>query len=233
MDADNVENRLRTLKIKYQELKKIMGLSGVGWNDTSKMLVLEIESYRTYVESFPKAKDLLSKPIPYYDDLRIVCGDDHATGDFARSIFDRFGSDDPDTEGNNKTPTNELEHEFEPPVPPEPNDQQREFPRHTSSASTARTGRASRLSNKNFIMDHFGEKFDGLSASIEASKPKPWKLMLSDALWSMEGYSDADLDMVFDILREDKKLAKGFYLRKLSLRKIWLDNFIANKKGSE
>ncbi|KAJ0970477.1 hypothetical protein J5N97_023354 [Dioscorea zingiberensis] len=216
-----------------------MGLSGVGWNDTSKMLVLEIESYCTYVESFPKAKDLLNKPIPHYDDLRIVCGDDHATGDFARSIFDRFGSDDPDTEGNNETPTNELEHESEPPVPPEPNDQQREFPRHTSSASTARTGRASRLSNENFIMDHFGEKFDRLSASIEASnsieasRPKPWKLMLSDALWSMEGYSDADLDMVFEILRDDRKLAEGFYLRKPSLRKIWLDNFIANQKGSE
>ncbi|KAJ0978584.1 hypothetical protein J5N97_014058 [Dioscorea zingiberensis] len=84
--------------------------------------VLRLRNYQ-FPQSFPKAKDMLNKPIPHYDDLWIVCGDDHTTGDFARSIFDRFGSDDPDTEGNNETPTNELEHEPEPPVPLEPNDQ--------------------------------------------------------------------------------------------------------------
>ncbi|KAJ0966322.1 hypothetical protein J5N97_027460 [Dioscorea zingiberensis] len=231
MDADNVENRLRTLKIKYQELKKVMALSGVGWNDSSKMLVLEDESYRTYVESHPKAKDLLNKLIPHYDDLRMVCGDDHATGEFARSIFDRFGSDEADTEGNNEPPTEYVEPEPEP-EPLEPNDQQQELPRNTSSTTTARGGRASRMSNDNFLVEHFGEKFDRLSASIEGAKAKPWKDRLSDALWSMESYSDEDLDMVFELLKTKKKLAENLYLRKPYLRKKWLDNFIAEQRGS-
>ncbi|KAJ0964748.1 hypothetical protein J5N97_025886 [Dioscorea zingiberensis] len=81
------------------------------------------------------------------------------------------------------------------------------------------------------MVEHFGEKFDRLSASIEGAKPKPWKDRLSDALWSMEGYSDEDLDMVFELLKAKKKLAESLYLRKPSLRKKWLDNFIAEKRG--
>ncbi|KAJ0964711.1 hypothetical protein J5N97_025849 [Dioscorea zingiberensis] len=162
-----------------------------------------------------RRKDLSTKPIPHYDDLRIVCGDDHATGEFARSIFDRFGSDEADTEGNNEPPTEYVDPDPEPePEQLEPNDQQRELPRHTSSTTTARGGRASRLSNDNFLVEHFGEKFDRLSASIEGAKPKPWKYRLSDALWSMEGYSDEDLDMVFELLKAKKKLAESLYLRK-------------------
>ncbi|KAJ0975394.1 hypothetical protein J5N97_017359 [Dioscorea zingiberensis] len=50
MDVDNVENNMRTIKQRYQELKKVMDLSGVGWNDEKKMFVLEDETFRTFVE---------------------------------------------------------------------------------------------------------------------------------------------------------------------------------------
>ena len=52
MDADNVETHMHTLKQKYQDIKKVMNLSGVGWNDMEKMLMLEDEIYRTYVEVY-------------------------------------------------------------------------------------------------------------------------------------------------------------------------------------
>ncbi|KAJ0962381.1 hypothetical protein J5N97_030209 [Dioscorea zingiberensis] len=64
MDADNVENHMRTMKQKYQEIKKVLGLSGVGWNEELKIIVLEDDAYCTYVEAYPKAKELLNKPIP-------------------------------------------------------------------------------------------------------------------------------------------------------------------------
>ncbi|KAJ0972659.1 hypothetical protein J5N97_020618 [Dioscorea zingiberensis] len=108
-----------------------------------RLLLLEDESYRTYVESHPKAKDLVNKPIPYYDDLWIVSSDDHATGEFTRSIFDWFVSDEANTEGNNEPSTEFVEPEAELELL-EPNDQQRELPRHTSSTITTRGGHASR-----------------------------------------------------------------------------------------
>ncbi|KAJ0985366.1 hypothetical protein J5N97_003722 [Dioscorea zingiberensis] len=167
MDADNIENRLRTLKIKYQELKKVMGLSGVGWNDNRKMLVLEDESYHTYVASHPKVKNLLNKPIPTMmtSELYVVM------------IIPRVSSLDQYSTGLDlmkqtpKATMNLAPAEFVEPEPEleplEPNNQQRELPRHTSSTTTTRGGCASRLSDGNFIVEHFGEKFDRLSASIE------------------------------------------------------------------
>ncbi|KAJ0984864.1 hypothetical protein J5N97_003220 [Dioscorea zingiberensis] len=83
MDAYNVENHMRTMKVKYQEMKKLLALSGVGCNDDVKMIVLEDEAYCTYVEAFPKFKELLNRPIPDFDDMQLICGDDHATGEFA------------------------------------------------------------------------------------------------------------------------------------------------------
>ncbi|XP_039138730.1 uncharacterized protein LOC120276054 [Dioscorea cayenensis subsp. rotundata] len=110
IDADNVENHMCTLKQKYQEIKKLMNLSGVGWNDTEKMLVLEDETYQTYVEGQPKAKEYLNKPIPFFEELRLVAGDDHATGDQARSIYQQFGGTNEEDE-NPPTPDVPMEHE--------------------------------------------------------------------------------------------------------------------------
>ncbi|KAJ0985827.1 hypothetical protein J5N97_004183 [Dioscorea zingiberensis] len=53
---------MRTLKQKYQDIKKLMNLSGVGWNNAQKMLVLEDETYRTYVERLVISNTSLSKP---------------------------------------------------------------------------------------------------------------------------------------------------------------------------
>ncbi|KAJ0961193.1 hypothetical protein J5N97_000836 [Dioscorea zingiberensis] len=50
MDADNVENHMRPIKQHYQDLKKVMDLSGVGWNDKKKMFILKDETFRIFVE---------------------------------------------------------------------------------------------------------------------------------------------------------------------------------------
>ncbi|XP_039134245.1 uncharacterized protein LOC120271639 [Dioscorea cayenensis subsp. rotundata] len=106
MDADNVENHMCTLKQKYQDIKKHLNLSGVGWNDTEKKLVLEDETYRTYAEGQPKTMEYLNKPIPIFDNLCLVAGDDHATGDYARTIFDEFGGTP--SENESAPPSNAL-----------------------------------------------------------------------------------------------------------------------------
>ncbi|XP_039141289.1 uncharacterized protein LOC120278613 [Dioscorea cayenensis subsp. rotundata] len=187
MDAYNVKNHIRTLKQKYQEIKKLMNLSGVSWNDTEKMLVLEDETYQTYGQ--PKAKEYLNKPIPFFEELQLVDGDDHTTGDQAHSIYQHFGGTNEEDE-NPPTPDVPMEHE----------------PLETN----------------------LGE----LAASIKENKKKTWKEKLLDALWSMEAYSDADMDVVFEKFHVNKDLAEAFYLRKPSLRKLWLDNFIASMRDS-
>ncbi|KAH7668768.1 hypothetical protein IHE45_11G033300 [Dioscorea alata] len=235
MDADNQ---------KYQEIKKLMNFSGMGWNDTEKMLVLEDETYRTYVEGQPKAKEYLNKPIPFFEELLLVVGDDHATGDKARC----GGTNEEDE--NPPTPDVPMEHEpletieanklllsyalwsMEANEPLETNVHRQEGARSSAYRSTARTNCMARSINENIASDNLANKLGELAASIKENKKKTWKDKLSYALWSMKGYSDADMDIVFEKLRVNKDHAEAFYLRKPSLHKLWLDNFIASMRDS-
>ncbi|KAH7681900.1 Myb/SANT-like domain-containing protein [Dioscorea alata] len=210
MDADNVENHMRTLKQKYQDIKKLMNLSGVGWNDTEKKLVLEDETYRTYIEGQPKAKEYLNKPIPFFDELRLIAGDDHATGDYARTIFDQFGGT-PGEDDSAPPPNAPLDGE-----PMDTGNQRHEALRSSMNKTTARATRRTRTNGDNGSGENIGEKIE----------------KLTDVLWDMEGYSDDDMEMVYNKLIDNKKEAENFYLRKPSLRKRWIDNFIASMRNS-
>ena len=107
--------------------------------------------------------------------------------------------------------------------------QRHEVPWSSARKTTARTGHTSKTIGENVAIEHLLDKLGQLVSSIVKSK-QTWKEKLSDALWSMEGYSDEDLDMVFEELIVDKSLAESFYLRKPSLRQRWLNDFIAHVK---
>ncbi|KAJ0981825.1 hypothetical protein J5N97_010080 [Dioscorea zingiberensis] len=55
------------------------------------MIVLDLVVYKVYVEVHPSAKTFISKPLDNYKGLKIICGDDHATSSYAKSIFGNFG----------------------------------------------------------------------------------------------------------------------------------------------
>ncbi|XP_039145340.1 uncharacterized protein LOC120282566 [Dioscorea cayenensis subsp. rotundata] len=176
-----------------------------------KKLVLEDETYRTYVEGQPKAKEYLNKPIPFFDELRLVAGDDHATGDYARTIFDQFGS----TPGEDESapPLNTpLDGE-----PMETENERHEALRASTNKTTARATRRTRTNGENGLGENIGEKIGELAASIDRNRKRTWKEKLADVLWNMEGYSDDDMEMVYNKLIDNKKEAENFYLRKPSL----------------
>ncbi|OAY77931.1 hypothetical protein ACMD2_24151, partial [Ananas comosus] len=43
-----------------------------------------------HLEAHPKAANVLNKPIKHYDALKIICGDDQATGQFCLTIYDNY-----------------------------------------------------------------------------------------------------------------------------------------------
>ncbi|KAH7655492.1 hypothetical protein IHE45_18G014300 [Dioscorea alata] len=169
--------------------------------------------------------EYLNKPVSFFEELKLVAEDDHATGDHTRSIFDQFGGTNP--EDDSVPPTNEPTdcESFE------VNSRRHETLRSSASKTAARTGRT-RTVGENTAMEIVGDKLGELAASIDRARKKTWKEKLSDALWDMEGYDDGDMEMVFDRLMTNKKQAELFYLRKPSLRKKWLDSFIESIKNS-
>ncbi|XP_039137644.1 uncharacterized protein LOC120275190 [Dioscorea cayenensis subsp. rotundata] len=135
-----------------------------------KMLVLDDETYRTYVEGHQKAKEYLNKPIPLFEELRLVAGDDHATGDYARSIYDQFGGtiheDKHDTIPDNvPAPNDPMDCEAF-----EQNSRRHEVLRSNSSKSTARSSRTIRTMGENGAMEIVGDKLGQLATSIDRGK---------------------------------------------------------------
>lgn len=49
-NAENVDNHMRTLRAKYVEIKKCRDISGAGWDEQQKMIILEGETYQTYIK---------------------------------------------------------------------------------------------------------------------------------------------------------------------------------------
>ncbi|KAJ0967895.1 hypothetical protein J5N97_024812 [Dioscorea zingiberensis] len=145
------------------------------------MLVLEDETYRAFVEGHPKAKDYLNKPIPLFDELRMVCGDNHATGEFAWSIFHPFGVSDPvfetQPEGLDNMESDSL------------NDtEQQEQPRSSTSNRNSRPPRASRTNNEDVVMTDIAQGIGQIAGSLKGLKKNNWKEKLTDALDTLQGY---------------------------------------------
>ncbi|XP_039140460.1 uncharacterized protein LOC120277670 [Dioscorea cayenensis subsp. rotundata] len=97
--GENVENHYRTLKSRYAKIKKVRDLSGAGWDDATKIITLDPMVALTYIEAHPVAKPFINKPIEHYEALRVICGEDNATGIYATSVFVDLG-DNLEHEGN-------------------------------------------------------------------------------------------------------------------------------------
>ncbi|KAH7679212.1 hypothetical protein IHE45_06G044000 [Dioscorea alata] len=168
-----------------------------------------------------QAKEYWNKPIRLFEKLRLVARDNHAIGDHAQSFYDQFGGTIP--EDDNVSALNEPMgcEAFE------ANSQIHEVLRSTTSKTTTRSRSTTRTMGENV-----GDKLGQLTALIDLARKKTWKEKLSNALWDAESYDDKDIGMVFNRLMTNKAQAELFYLRKLSLRKIWLDEYIESIKNS-
>ncbi|KAJ0985247.1 hypothetical protein J5N97_003603 [Dioscorea zingiberensis] len=189
------------------------------------MLVLEDETYRAFVEGHPKAKDYRNKPIPMFDELRMVCGDDQATGEFARSIFHPFGVPDLVSETQPEGDDN-MESD------PINDNEQQEQPRSSTSNRNSRPPRASRTNNEDVIMTGIAQGIGQIGGSLKGLRKKNWKEKLTDALDTLQGYSIQDMNLLYVTLRNDRRLAEDFYLRTQSLHEYFVDEFLAERRAS-
>ncbi|OAY75999.1 hypothetical protein ACMD2_26347, partial [Ananas comosus] len=221
-DAENVENHMRTLRAKYAEIKKCKEISGAGWNEELKMIILEGPTYATYVEnslsicnflsiynvgvSKIKAADVLNKPIKHYDALKIICGDDQATGQFCSTIYDNYINDPADgvnSEARNEmTPDDDgiggrgLGQDGDAFTPTNNNDA-------IPSSGKSRGKRPREANNEHF--DDLIATVKEVAVAIKTSATAHW----SDNLWpkivEAGGYSSEVYDAAYSFLYDDEK----------------------------
>ncbi|KAL5709543.1 hypothetical protein ACHQM5_020222 [Ranunculus cassubicifolius] len=62
--------------------------SGWSWNDADKIIKVDRDIAAEFIEENAYAKDLLNVPLDDFEYLRLVCGEDLATGSYAKSNSD-------------------------------------------------------------------------------------------------------------------------------------------------
>ncbi|XP_058068931.1 uncharacterized protein At2g29880-like [Magnolia sinica] len=75
----NVKNRIRTVKKIFFTVKDLRSASGFGWDPDLLIVVASDEVWMDYIKSHPDAAQFRGKPMPRYDDLDFIFGNDRAT----------------------------------------------------------------------------------------------------------------------------------------------------------
>ncbi|KAH7685606.1 Myb/SANT-like domain-containing protein, partial [Dioscorea alata] len=224
-NTENVENHYRTLKTRYAKIKKVRELSGAGWDDATKTITLDPTVALTYIEAHPAAKQFINKPIEHYEALRVICGEDSATGAYATSVFTEFG-DNSEHEGNNMDNFEEgpIEH------PSDDDADANSAPPVVSSPATSATPRSmSRRSSKGSKNPSMmGDLIVVVGEMATAIKnPTHWTESLYAKVMEVDGFDKKELVQVFDILQFREIKVRGFIVKEVELRKDWIENFLA------
>ncbi|KAI9083242.1 hypothetical protein K1719_034774 [Acacia pycnantha] len=82
VDKDKVKNRWKTLKKKYSEVYDIFkgGMSGFSWNSSTHTWEAEDQVWEQLIEVKPKAAYWRNTPLPNYEKMMSLYGNDRATG---------------------------------------------------------------------------------------------------------------------------------------------------------
>ncbi|KAH7658062.1 hypothetical protein IHE45_17G062000 [Dioscorea alata] len=212
-------------------IKKIKSLSGVSWDDVEKKIVMGEEEYQIYIQAHPREEIYINKPIQDYDEIAIVCGNDQATGSFARTGSQSSRSlgarmDQPPTSPvidlDNQTQGFDDFDDFAPSENPT-NDTP------TTATSTAKKGkkRAKHANADEEIMRDVKFELGRIANALEADKNKFISKDLLDEIMTLSAhYSEYDLGQAYDYLLQNLPLANGFMNKTHSLRCIWMDDFL-------
>ncbi|XVF23429.1 hypothetical protein REPUB_Repub13aG0037400 [Reevesia pubescens] len=95
IEKEKVKNHWKTLKTKFSKCYDLFkkGMSGFSWNPVTKLWGAEREAH-------PHTQEWMTKPIPNYDKMVILYGNDRATGKNAETAAEMrqrrqsFGTDD-------------------------------------------------------------------------------------------------------------------------------------------
>ncbi|KAI8560099.1 hypothetical protein RHMOL_Rhmol04G0229100 [Rhododendron molle] len=77
----HIDSKVKYWKVTWAKIVDIIALSGFGWDDVNKRIVVEKDVWENYEKAYPKkAKNMYGKTFPYFDDWQFMFGKDRATG---------------------------------------------------------------------------------------------------------------------------------------------------------
>ncbi|XP_021613481.1 L10-interacting MYB domain-containing protein isoform X1 [Manihot esculenta] len=74
-DVDVLKNRYKTLRRQYNVIKNLLELPGFAWDDTRQMVTADDYVWQDYIKTHTDARQFMTRPVPYYKDLCMICSD--------------------------------------------------------------------------------------------------------------------------------------------------------------
>ncbi|XP_025883702.1 uncharacterized protein [Solanum lycopersicum] len=207
----HVENHLKTLRSTWNIVQTLLNKSGLGRDDNLKMITASPRVYAMHIQAHPSHDKFINKKIDMFEEMSLVCGNDPARGDCAKS-FEDIGLDCSSEKGN--------EDEIEGP----PKAKEVQDVSETSQVKSSR--KRNRPSDVQDVVGDISTKLGEVAAAI--SKIADSRLdvtRLYEEVMAIEGYGEEFLGDAFDYLVQSDTLAKGFMTKNQNLRKVWLERF--------
>ncbi|XP_058200366.1 uncharacterized protein LOC131315241 [Rhododendron vialii] len=77
----HIDSKVKYWKVTWAKIVDVTSLSGFGWDDVNKRIVVEKDIWDNYEKAYPqKAKNIYGKTFSYFDDWQFIFGKDRATG---------------------------------------------------------------------------------------------------------------------------------------------------------
>ncbi|KAH7672521.1 Myb/SANT-like domain-containing protein [Dioscorea alata] len=231
----NVSNHLRTIKKRWARIKKLKELSGMGWDDGLKMIIMGETEYKDYIKIHPQDEPFLNKPIEDHDLLEAICGNDQASGRRAVHFGDDIGMDMYDNENIRQSPQiggledmsfEETNFHANVSTPIHTHSESSEPQGATSSQTRRGKGKRKLVSEVEAIQEMnntFKEALGNMNSTRTLSFAKD--LMSECMKLKNHGYSGREINRAYDWLMGDEMRAISFLAKDEELRMYWAEDF--------
>lgn len=151
------------------------------------------------------AKGLLNVPLDQYEELRAICGDDQATGCYAKSNCDLEDTCD-----------------------------SREVSEALSTTSSSIQGSGRQKRSRHWGEEALS-KIDGLTTQVSllteavSTVDQEFCDRVYGEVMKLEGYDDRVLDKAFEYLTNHAIAGRQFLSKRHNMRMLWMEDFVAKK----
>ncbi|KAK7379019.1 hypothetical protein VNO80_04471 [Phaseolus coccineus] len=221
-----LKNRYKTLRRQYNLIKSLLQLDGFAWDEIRQMVIADDYVWQDYIKVHPYARQYMTRPLPYYKDLRFICDPNFGEKKYSlppdkhQNAVD-FKVECPSTSKTGQSPITPISNEEQFSGVNEltyiGQKQKRQLENSSSSTSPKKSrndeqGMAAALHEMAAVVSTVSAKKDDTSISIE------------NVIEAVQALPDMDDDLVLDAcdFLEDERKAKTFLALDAKLRKKWL-----------
>ncbi|TYH05001.1 hypothetical protein ES288_A08G050200v1 [Gossypium darwinii] len=79
-DVEILKNRYKTLRRQYNVIKNLLQLDGFTWDDDRQMVIADDSVWQDYIKGHKDARQFMTRPVPYYKDLCLICNSPYPDG---------------------------------------------------------------------------------------------------------------------------------------------------------